>query len=65
MKKMAAFLLTAALVLGSSMSVMAADFTPVSYTHLRKTISNMLECKSRGAYLMGLTNYGNYEIEDR
>lgn len=30
-----------------------------------KTISNMLECKSRGAYLMGLTNYGNYEIEDR
>ena len=28
MKKMAAFLLTAALVLGSSMSVMAADFTP-------------------------------------
>ena len=25
----------------------------------------MLECKSRGAYLMGLTNYGNYEIEDR
>ena len=30
-----------------------------------KTISNMLECKSRGAYLLGLTNYGNYEIEDR
>ena len=30
-----------------------------------KTISNMVECKSRGAYLMGLTNYGNYEIEDR
>ena len=29
-----------------------------------KTISNMLECKSRGAYLMGLTSYGNYEIED-
>ena len=23
-----------------------------------KTISNMLECKSRGAYLMGLTTYG-------
>ena len=25
-----------------------------------KTISNMVECKSRGAYLMGLTTYGNY-----
>ena len=24
----------------------------------------MVECKSRGAYLMGLTAYGNYEIED-
>ena len=30
-----------------------------------KTISNMLECKSRGAYLMGMTTYGNYEIEDQ
>jgi len=29
-----------------------------------KMISNMVECKSRGAYLMGLTNYGNYNIED-
>ena len=29
-----------------------------------KTISNMVEVKSRGAYLMGLTNYGHYEIED-
>ena len=29
-----------------------------------KTISNMLECKSRGAYLMGLTSYGNYSVED-
>lgn len=29
-----------------------------------KTLSNMVECKSRGAYLMGLTSYGNYEIED-
>ena len=28
-------------------------------------ISNMLECKSRGAYLMGLTTYGKYEIEDQ
>lgn len=29
-----------------------------------KTISNMVECKSRGAYLMGLTTYGRYETED-
>ena len=27
-----------------------------------KTISNMVECKSRGGYLMGLTVYGNYNI---
>ena len=30
-----------------------------------KTVSNMLECKSRGAYLMGLTAYGNYSVEDQ
>ena len=29
-----------------------------------KTVSNMVECKSRGAYLMGMTSYGHYEIED-
>ena len=29
-----------------------------------KTVSNLVECKSRGAYLMGLTCYGNYSIED-
>lgn len=29
-----------------------------------KTVSNMVECKSRGAYLMGLTSYGQYNIED-
>ena len=29
-----------------------------------KTVSNMVECKSRGAYLMGLTTYGNYNMED-
>lgn len=29
-----------------------------------KTLSNMVETKSRGAYLMGLTLYGNYNIED-
>ncbi|MDO4501495.1 MAG: glutamine--fructose-6-phosphate transaminase (isomerizing) [Erysipelotrichaceae bacterium] len=29
-----------------------------------KTISNMVECKSRGAYLMGITSFGHYEVED-
>ena len=29
-----------------------------------KMISNMVEVKSRGAYLMGLTSYGNYSMED-
>ena len=29
-----------------------------------KTVSNMVECKSRGAYLMGLNTFGNYNIED-
>ena len=29
-----------------------------------KTISNMVECKSRGASLMALTTVGNYSIED-
>ena len=29
-----------------------------------KTLSNMVEVKSRGAYLMGLTTYGHYGIED-
>lgn len=29
-----------------------------------KTVSNMAEVKSRGASLMGLTTYGNYNIED-
>ena len=29
-----------------------------------KTLSNLLECKSRGAYLMALTMEGNYSIED-
>ncbi len=31
---------------------------------LEKTVSNMAECKARGAYLMGLTSYGNYNVED-
>ena len=29
-----------------------------------KTISNMVEVKSRGAKLFGLTTYGNYNMED-
>ncbi|MCC8067521.1 MAG: glutamine--fructose-6-phosphate transaminase (isomerizing) [Clostridiales bacterium] len=29
-----------------------------------KTVSNMVEVQSRGAYLFGLTVYGNYAIED-
>ena len=31
---------------------------------LGKTISNLTECKARGAYLMGVTSYGNYFVED-
>ncbi|MDY6029111.1 MAG: glutamine--fructose-6-phosphate transaminase (isomerizing) [Acidaminococcaceae bacterium] len=29
-----------------------------------KTMSNMVEVKSRGAYLMGLTTFGHYSVED-
>lgn len=29
-----------------------------------KSVSNMVECKSRGAYLCGITTYGNYNMED-
>ena len=29
-----------------------------------KTLSNLIEVKSRGAYILGLTQYGNYNIED-
>ncbi len=29
-----------------------------------KTVSNMAECKARGAYLMGVTQDGNYNVED-
>lgn len=31
---------------------------------LEKTVSNMAECKARGAYLMGVTSNGNYSVED-
>ena len=31
---------------------------------VEKTLSNMAECKARGAYLMGLTSYGHYNVED-
>ena len=29
-----------------------------------KTVSNLVECKARGAYLCGITSYGHYSIED-
>ena len=29
-----------------------------------KMVSNLVEVKSRGAYLMGITSYGNYSLED-
>ncbi len=29
-----------------------------------KTLSNMAECRSRGAYLMGLTSNGHFDMED-
>lgn len=29
-----------------------------------KMVSNMAEVKARGAYIMGVTNYGNYDMED-
>ena len=31
---------------------------------LEKTVSNMAECKARGAYLMGITSEGKYNVED-
>lgn len=31
---------------------------------LEKTLSNMVECKSRGAYLMAVTTHGHFEVED-
>ena len=31
---------------------------------LEKTVSNLVETKARGAYLMGVTTYGNYSVED-
>lgn len=31
---------------------------------IEKTVSNMAECKARGAYLMGVTSNGNYNVED-
>ena len=29
-----------------------------------KTVSNMVECRARGAVLLGVTTYGHYEVED-
>ena len=31
---------------------------------IEKTMSNLVECKTRGAYIFGLTTYGNYSTED-
>ena len=31
---------------------------------LDKMVSNMVKFKSRGTYLMGLTSYGNYNVEN-
>jgi len=31
---------------------------------VKKIVSNMVEVKSRGAYLFGITNVGNYSLED-
>jgi glucosamine--fructose-6-phosphate aminotransferase (isomerizing) len=31
---------------------------------IEKTVSNMVEVKSRGGYLMGLATAGNYNLED-
>lgn len=40
-------------------------FSVVTQQNLyEKTVSNMVEVKSRGAHLMGLTTYGNYAMED-
>ena len=33
-------------------------------TLLEKTISNLAECKTRGGYIMAVTSYGNYSVED-
>lgn len=33
-------------------------------TLFEKTLSNMVECKTRGAYLMAVTTRGHYEVED-
>ena len=32
--------------------------------HYEKTLSNLVETKARGAYIMALTSFGNYAIED-
>jgi glucosamine--fructose-6-phosphate aminotransferase (isomerizing) len=31
---------------------------------MEKTVSNMAECKARGAYLLGVTTEGKYNVED-
>ena len=31
---------------------------------IEKTVSNLTECRTRGAYIMALTTYGHYSVED-
>ena len=40
------------------------DFRRLEKELLEKTAGNAAEVKSRGAYLMGVTAYGNYDVED-
>ena len=55
-------IITTAMVYGSK-RVVRIDNNLLSII-LFGTMSNMVECRSRGAYLLGLTTYGKYEIEE-
>lgn len=49
----------------TSLRIIPLVFSVVTESTLyEKTISNMVEVKSRGAKLFGLTTYGNYNMED-
>lgn len=49
----------------TSLRIIPLVFSVVTQSTLyEKTISNMVEVKSRGAKLFGLTTYGNYNMED-
>lgn len=51
---------TISLIEQGTLVISVATQTPL----YEKTVSNMIEVKSRGAYVLGLTTYGNYHIED-